>query len=204
MVSVLAAALLLSCQATVSRPPAEPAPAMEPAISKPPADFTDPGLKNPAVPDNPDQTLTPVENMGVTGVTQHVDITAYRLTVDGLVEKPLSLTYEDILAYPSVTVAAWLVCPDFFADYAKWTGVPVSNILAAAGIKAGASNVTFYAVDGYQIVRPLPDALKEGVFLAYNVNGQVLPAEHGYPLRLVLKDEAGGGWIKWVERIKVT
>jgi DMSO/TMAO reductase YedYZ molybdopterin-dependent catalytic subunit len=188
LLSVLTAALLLSCQMTVVKQLPEQTPTEEPAMAES---------------DNSDQPLTPIEKMGITGVTQYVDITTYRLTINGLVEKPLSLTYQDILAYPSVTVAAWLICPNTFADYAKWTGVPVSTILAAAGIKAGASNVTFYAVDGYHIMRPLSDVLREGVFLAYNVNGQVLPAEHGYPLRLVLKDEPGGAWIKWVERIEV-
>ena len=51
---------------------------------------------------------------------------------------------------------------------------------------------------------PLEKALSEGVFLAYAVNDQILPKEHGYPLRLVVTGEYGASWVKWVERIEVT
>jgi DMSO/TMAO reductase YedYZ molybdopterin-dependent catalytic subunit len=76
--------------------------------------------------------LTPIEEMGITGQAQDVDINKYRLTVNGLVEKPLSLDYEDILSYPSITEIAVLNCPDFFVDVGVWTGVPLMNILNEA------------------------------------------------------------------------
>jgi len=127
----------------------------------------------------------------------------YRLTVDGLVEKPLTLTYDDIVASPSVTEVVLLICPLTFVDNAEWTGVPVSTLLAEAGLKSGATKVEFQALDGYQNVLTLEDVQKDGVFLAYKVDGQLLPLEHGYPLRLVAEGQYGSNWVKWITHIEV-
>lgn len=161
--------------------------------------------QDPAEVDNSNLPVTPVDELNVTGpaVAPEVNIAEYRLTVDGLVTNPLSLTYEELLAYPPITEVVLLICAFTFADNAEWTGVPLNTILAEAGIKPEASKVDFYALDGYHISLSLETAQKEGVFLAYAVDGQVLPARHGYPLRLVVKGQFGDRWIKWVERIEV-
>ncbi len=154
--------------------------------------------------DNSGLPVTPVEELHITGVTPEVNIEDYRLVVDGLVETPLSLTYEAVLSYPTVTEVVLLVCPGFFTDNAEWTGVPVTTLLAEAGIKPEASEVTFYALGSeYKVVLPLDIVQQDGVFLAHRVNGQVLPAEHGYPLRLVVRGDYGNDWIKWAKRIEV-
>jgi len=149
--------------------------------------------------------ITPVEGLHLTGVAPQVDIGQYRLVVDGLVEKPLALTYESLLSYSSVTEVVLLICPGFFADNAEWTGLPVSSLLAEAGVKAGASSVVFHDLSTYSYTQILPlEVVQEpGVFLAYKVNGEVLPVEHGYPLRLVVKGRYGSAWVKWVGRIEV-
>lgn len=147
--------------------------------------------------------LTPVEKMGITGVAQDVDIDEYRLIVDGLVENPLSLTYQDILDYPSVTDIGVINCPGFFVDVGEWTGVPVRTLLDEAAVKPGATQLTFHALDGYTQSLSLEHIDKFDVFLAYIVNGQTLPREHGYPLRVVDNGSAGYAWIKWVENIEV-
>lgn len=147
--------------------------------------------------------LTPVEKMGITGVAQDVDIDEYRLTVDGLVEFPLSLTYQDIRSYPSVTDIGVINCPGFFVDTGEWTGVPVRTLLADAGVKTGATQLIFHALDGYTQLLSLEHIDKFDVFLAYIVNGQTLPREHGYPLRVVDSGSTGATWIKWVEHIEV-
>jgi DMSO/TMAO reductase YedYZ molybdopterin-dependent catalytic subunit len=144
-----------------------------------------------------------VNQLHVTGTAPKVNIAHYRLKVDGLVQRPLTLTCDAVLAYPSVTEVVLLVCPFTFVDNAQWTGVPVSTLLTEAGIKAGATKVAFQALDGYQVVLPLEVVQQEGVFLAYKVDGQVLPAEHGYPLRLVAKGQYGANWVKWVTHIEV-
>jgi DMSO/TMAO reductase YedYZ molybdopterin-dependent catalytic subunit len=147
--------------------------------------------------------LTPIEELGITGTAQDVDINNYRLTIDGLVEEPLSLNYQAILDYPSITEIVTLNCPGYFVDVAEWTGVPLTTILAEAGIKPEASQITFYAIDGYHRTLSLEHVNTNGAFLAYEVNGQTLPPEHGYPLRLVDKGSYGDSWIKWLERIEV-
>ena len=155
--------------------------------------------------DNSTLPVTPVEELHITGAAPEVNIDDYRLVVDGLVETPLSRTYEVILDYPSVTEVVLLVCPGFFTDNAEWTGVPVTTILAEAGIKPEASEVTFHALGSeYKVVLPLNVVQQDGVFLAHTVNGLVLPANHGYPLRLVVKGNYGYDWIKWVKRIEIS
>jgi DMSO/TMAO reductase YedYZ molybdopterin-dependent catalytic subunit len=147
--------------------------------------------------------LTPVEKMGITGIAQDVDIDEYRLTVDGLIEKPLSLTYQDILDYPSVTAIGVINCPGFFVDTGEWTGVPVRTLLDEAVVKSGATQLIFHALDGYNRSLSLEHIDKFDVFLAYIVNGQTLPREHGYPLRVVDKGSDGSAWTKWVQNIEV-
>ena len=175
-------------------------------ISCQPASSTDLSyLKNsdPAEVDNSNLPITPVDEIHVTGSTPEVDITKYRLTVDGLVENPLILTYEALMAYPTVTETVLLICPGFFADNAEWTGVPVTTFLTEASVKPEATKVAFHALDKYTQTLPLEVVQHEGVFLAHTVNGQILPPAHGYPLRLVVRGRYGYEWVKWVERIEV-
>jgi len=155
--------------------------------------------------DNSTLPVTPVEELHITGAAPEVNIEGYRLVVEGLVETPLSLTYEAILAYPTATEVVLLVCPGFFTDNAEWTGVPVTTLLAEAGIRPEASEVTFHALGSeYKVVLPLDVVQQDDVFLAHTVNGQVLPAKHGYPLRLVVKGNYGYDWIKWLNRIEIS
>ena len=81
--------------------------------------------------------------------------------------------------------------------------MPVTAILDAAGVKDKAFEITFYDGDQYQKSFLITDMKRDGVFLAYMVDGQVLPKEHGYPLRLVVKGEYGNNWVKWVDRIEI-
>lgn len=176
----------------------------EPAVEEPPTDLSYLIERNPAEVDNSELPLTPVEDLHLTGLKPKVDIEQYRLVVDGLVDKELALTYEEILNYPTVTSVVLLICPYFFADNAEWTGIPVTTLLAEAGIKPEASVVEFYSLDGhYTKTFFLEEIQDNGVFLAHTVNGQILPAEHGFPLRLVVTGEYGSLWVKWVDRIEV-
>jgi len=162
--------------------------------------------------------VTATEDLHLTGSPpDEVDIAAYRLEITGLVDSPLSLTYEDILAYPAVTEVVLLICPSVFQDNAEWTGVPVWRLLEDAGLKAEAAKVVFHAMaspsspsylgasgSSYFASLPLDEiAASDSIFLAHTVNGETLPLEHGYPLRLVAKDRLGFDWVKWVERIVV-
>ena len=163
--------------------------------------------KNPALVDNSNFEITPIEELHATGRAVDIDVDEYRLVVrlvvDGLVENPLRLGYEDILARPSVSEVVLLICPGFFADNAQWTGTPLAGILEDARVKPEAKQVSFHGADGYRSYLSLEEAMDEGVFPAYKVNGQALPGEHGYPLRLVARGKYGSRWVKWLVRIEV-
>ena len=148
--------------------------------------------------------ITPTDELHRTGVTPSVDISNYQLVIDGLVETKLSLSYEELLKYPTITDVALLVCPGAFRDNAEWTGIPLTILLEEAGISSEATAVRFYGLDGYKSTLSLEVAQREGTFLAHTVNGQTLPIDHGYPLRLVVKGEYGQFWVKWIYRIEVT
>jgi DMSO/TMAO reductase YedYZ molybdopterin-dependent catalytic subunit len=187
--------LIEGCRASSSVP--TPSDAAVPTL----ASATEPSALN--APTQP--PLTPLDQLGVTGTPVEVDINAYRLVVDGLVEHPLSLSYEQLLAYPTVTQVLRLDCPGFFVDYAEWTGPLVRGILEDAGIKPEATQVEFY--DGsrvpYRATLTLEEALRDDTYLAYQVYGQPLPPEHGYPLRLVAGSRLGSAWVKWLFHIAV-
>ena len=160
--------------------------------------------KHPAEVDNSALPVTSVEELHTTGRPPHeVDLEEYRLVIDGLVENPLTLEYRALLEYPTVTDVVLLICPGFFVDNAEWTGVPMASLLKDAGVKPEAEQVTFHSMDGYKQTFPLEVAAQEGVFLAHQVNGDVLPLVHGFPIRLVAKGRYGHDWVKWITRIEL-
>ncbi len=148
--------------------------------------------------------VTPTSGLHTTNKPPEVKIEDYQLNVIGMVDNRLGVGYDEILSYPSVTKTVLLICSGAFADNAEWTGVPVKYFLDRAGVRDGANTVTFYALDSYHKSMPLWQAEKEGVFLAYEVNGEKLPPEHGYPLRLVAEGQFGYLWTKWVTTIELT
>ena len=132
-----------------------------------------------------------------------IDINNYRLVINGLVNTPLSLSYEQIQSYPTVIKKVELVCPGVEDQTEEWTGVPVSTLLAKADLTPGASEVVFTGVDGYSIQLPLETVQQSGAFLAYMVDGQTLTQWRGYPLRLVLGGSQGASWVEWITNIEV-
>jgi len=139
----------------------------------------------------------------VTGKYQVIDPATYRLNVSGKVANPLELTYDQIRCLPGATASTRLICPGVFIDNASWTGVPLKTILDLAGMQAGAEELVLVSADGYRTNVTLKDALEKNGFLAYEVNGQVLPILHGFPIRAVFPDMEGNRWIKWLVEIQV-
>ena len=176
----------------------------EPAIEDQSSDLSYLIESNPAEVDNSQLPITQTEELHFTGVDPGVDIAQYRLVIDGLVDNEVALTYETLLKYPTVTRVVLLICPYFFADNAEWTGVPVATLFAEAGIKSEASHLVFYSADGHYKKTLTFDKIQlDDIFLAHTVNGEVLPGDHGFPLRLVAEGEYGNIWVKWVDRIEV-
>jgi DMSO/TMAO reductase YedYZ molybdopterin-dependent catalytic subunit len=184
-----------------------PAATPESASDAPPANYTSslsPSANASAIEDVPGAITPEIAKLHVTGIPQDVDIASYRLKIDGLVSTPLSLTYRQIMDYPIVTESILLNCPMVFWDDATWTGVPMDDLLSAAGVNQEATTVTFYALDGYSKKLDLSEVLHGEAFLATRVNGENLPRDHGFPVRLVVKGEDGSKWVKWIERILVS
>ena len=172
-----------------------------PSTSGLPADLSG---ANPAQVDNSHLPITPVEGIGVIGAPPEVDIGAYLLSVGGLVNTPLTLSYHELLQRPTITEVCLLICSGFFAANVEWTGVPVSSFLDQATVRPEAAHIVVYSMDGDLQSFALADIDWDGFFLAHTLNGQTLPKEHGYPVRLVDRGKYGNLWVKWVNRIELT
>ena len=163
--------------------------------------------KNPAELDARNLEVTPLENFGTMGLTDHaVRIEQWSLEVDGHVKKPLRLTYEEIKRLPSVERKVLMICPGFFANQGTWKGFSLGALLKLAQAEEGVTHVTVRGPDGkYENSQryPLEDVLSNKVFLAYEVNGKPLPQRHGFPLRAVAEGYYGYDWVKYVYKVTV-
>ena len=163
--------------------------------------------KNPAELDAQNLEVTPLEKFGTMGLTDHaVRIEQWRLEVDGKVNKPLRLTYEEIKKLPPVERKVLMICPGFFANQGSWKGISLGALLKLAQTEEGVTHVTVRGPDGkYENTQryPLEDVLSNKVFLAYEVNGRPLPQKHGFPLRAVAEGYYGYDWVKYVYRVTV-
>ena len=140
--------------------------------------------------------------MGPTDVA--IDLKTYRLKLTGKVKRPLSLSYDQILKYPSLTEIVLLICPGFFANNGRWTGISLMVLLKEAQVKKEAQYIDITGAHGKNIRIPLKALDQKKIFLAYRVNGEILPQKHGFPLRLVYEDAYGSDWVKYVGEIVVS
>jgi DMSO/TMAO reductase YedYZ molybdopterin-dependent catalytic subunit len=136
----------------------------------------------------------------------------WRLTVDGLVEHPLSLSLDDIKALPARTQVTQHNCDEGWTAIGEWTGVPLAHVLGMATLKPGARYIVFHCLD--EMVRTpdrsgfyyesidLFDAFHPQTILAYGMNGGDLPVKHGAPLRLRVERQVGYKHAKYVTRIE--
>lgn len=136
-----------------------------------------------------------------------VDGRTWRLTIKGLVEKPLTLTYEELRARPAVDLHATLMCINYEPDEdlisnAKWRGVRLVELLKEAGLKSGVTHLILRSVDGYDESHRLERAQDPGTLLAYGMNDKVLPIDHGYPVRAVIPGLYGYKNVKWLTEIE--
>ncbi|MDA4132300.1 MAG: molybdopterin-dependent oxidoreductase, partial [Thaumarchaeota archaeon] len=121
----------------------------------------------------------------------NVSSSGWTLPVTGLVSNPLTLNYSQLLAMESQDQYNTLECVSNNTDgdlisTAKWTGVKFSDILSQAGVSPKATYVVFKATDGYSVGIPMAKAMDPGTILAYQMNGVPLPAEHGFPARMIV------------------
>jgi sulfane dehydrogenase subunit SoxC len=157
-----------------------------------------------------------------------VDPASFELSVGGLVSQELTLSLEDLRARPAVELEVTMECAGngrallpgprpvsqpWLAEAvgtAAWRGTPLAPLLAEAGPLDNAREVVFTGLDRgfeadqeqiYERSLPLPEALREDVLLAYEMNGAPLLPQHGFPLRLVVPGWYGMTHVKWLTRI---
>lgn len=157
----------------------------------------------------------------------HVDPATYELPVTGRVRNPFRLSLEDIKARPKVTMPVIMECGgngrahlsprsisvpwhDEAVGCAEWTGTSLRPILEEAGLLEDAVEIVFSGYDrgvdqgvehNYERSLPVEEALRDEVLLVYEVNGQPLPPQHGFPLRLVVPGWYGMASVKWLKEI---
>lgn len=158
-----------------------------------------------------------------------VDAPTWRLEVGGLVERPLSLSLEELRARPAAEVAVTMECagngrahvePHVVSQpwlleavgTARWRGVSVADLLEEAGVRENGTDLLFAGLDCgveggeeqvYERSVPLAELVACDALLAYDVNGVPLPPQHGFPLRLVVPGWYGMTSVKWLSRISV-
>lgn len=141
------------------------------------------------------------------GATPQLRASNWQLKVDGQVDEPFTLSYRELLALPRVETIMTLECisnpigGNLFGN-ARWTGTALKPLLERAKPQPKAAYVAFYGADGLSSGHPLERVWNESNFLAYQMNGEDLPADHGYPVRVFIPGKFGMKQPKWLTRVQ--
>jgi len=139
------------------------------------------------------------------------DFADYRLVIDGLVERPLSLSLAELRTRPSQSQITKHDCVEGWTSIGEWTGVRLETLLDEAGLKPGARYIVFHCFDAltqtedgerYYESIDLIDARHPQTILAWAMNGETLPVPHGAPLRLRVERQLGYKQAKYIKRIE--
>jgi len=135
---------------------------------------------------------------------QYVDKETYRLEVTGLVERPLSLAYDRVLALPHVKRVVTVHCVEGWDETLLYEGVLLKDILAMAGPKPQVRTVIFYAADGYSSSVPYDYVRRRDIMIGATINGLTLDARRGFPFQVVNDGKLGYKWVKWLTKIELS
>ena len=135
---------------------------------------------------------------------QYVDLEGFRLRIEGLVERPLELSYDEVLQKTPSIRAFPLNCVEGWSANVLWEGVPIMNLLNEAGIGADAVTVIFHSYDNYTTSVSLDYLEEHDLMLAYAMNEVPLPAMRGFPFQVAAEDKWGYKWGKWVYKIELS
>lgn len=132
------------------------------------------------------------------------DPAEYRLVIDGMVEAPVTLSYEELRALPPVRQVSDFHCVDGWGvDDVQWDGVRLQTILDRVKPTSTARYVTFHSLGGvYRDSLSMQQVHLPDVLVAYDMDGEPLPREHGLPLRLIMPRMFGYKGPKWLTRIE--
>ena len=136
---------------------------------------------------------------------QYVNKSTYSLTITGLVNKTIELSYSDVVnGFQKYQKVITLRCVEGWSVKILWEGFLLKDLLSEAGISPEAVNVIFYAYDDYSTSLPLDYILNNDILIAYKMNGLTLPPERGFPFQLVAESKYGYKWIKWITTIELS
>ena len=136
--------------------------------------------------------------------TPAFDRERYRLVIDGLVERPLSLTYDELRALPAVRQVSDFHCVEGWGvDDVRWDGVRMQTIIEMARPTGDAGFITFHSAGGvYRDSLTMHQAMLPDVLIAYDMDRLPLTPAHGLPLRLIMPRMFGYKGSKWLDRIE--
>ena len=145
-------------------------------------------------------------------LTPRVDLPSWTLRVTGMVDRELTLTYDELVALPTFEQYVTIACVSNqvggdLVGNALWTGVHLRDVLAAAGVHPGATQIVGRSVDKFTVGFPTSWAMDPArdPMIAVGMNGAVLPPEHGYPARLIVPGLYGYvSATKWLVEIELT
>lgn len=149
------------------------------------------------------EAIEKILNMG--GIPGTATVDDFKLRLSGEVEKPLILSYRELLAMEQAQLTCDVHCVTGWTLLdSRWTGVHLSAIMRLAKPRPKARFLIFEAAAGYTANIPMAEARKENVILAHSFFGQKLPKEHGGPVRALVPDRYFYKSAKWLEGIKFT
>ncbi len=154
--------------------------------------------------------ITPNDEFYITsiGSAPSVELENWSLHVKGLVKNPVTITYNDLLKRSTTTMISTLECignpvgGDSIGT-AEWEGVKLNAILDEAGVSPNAVDLVLRGADGYSDSFPAERAMREEVLLATKMNGVRLPAEHGFPARVIVPGIYGMKNVKWLTELEL-
>jgi DMSO/TMAO reductase YedYZ molybdopterin-dependent catalytic subunit len=141
-------------------------------------------------------------------VDPKVDANIWRLEITGLVQTRQTYRLDRLKSLPAVEQETTLMCISNGLDAglmsnARWKGVPMKVLLAAASPLAGATKIRLHGVDNYTDTFPLEKALEPTTLVVWEMNGETLPDRHGFPARVIVPGYFGEKHVKWITRIEV-
>src|SRR5712692_8159253 len=164
--------------------------------------FGDAGRKTPPITPNEDFYITSYHS------TPEVDVRNWSLRIQGMVQHPSTLSYDDLRKRPHVSMISTLECignpiGGESIGTAEWEGVKLNALLAEAGSDPKAVDLVLRGEDGYADSFPVSRAMRNEVLLVTKMNGVPLPEEHGFPARVIIPGIYGMKNVKWLTELEL-
>lgn len=145
------------------------------------------------------------DHPGITRSNPKIDLKTYTLEIGGEVERPVGLSWEEILRLPKVESVSDFHCVEGWSVLdCRWNGIQFKKIVELVKPKERAKFVTFHCADGYTTSLNLDELSGDNVLLAHGLNGEPLEEGYGFPLRLVVPDKYAYKSALWVVKIRFT